>query len=59
MAIYKRYNTRKKKLSSKIVVPIVCIAIVFLLTVLLTFLACMLLGQPRKQRRRSAIKAKG
>jgi len=31
----------------------------FLLTVLLTFLACMLLGQPRKQRRRSAIKAKG
>ena len=35
MAIYKRYNTRKKKISSKIVVPIVCIAVVFALTVLL------------------------
>ncbi|MBQ8836242.1 MAG: hypothetical protein IJ002_01880 [Clostridia bacterium] len=33
MAIYKRYNTRRKKVSARVVVPLVCIAIVFALTV--------------------------
>ena len=35
MAIYKRYNTRKKKISLRIILPIVCIAVAFALTVLL------------------------
>ena len=34
MAIYKRYNTRRKKLDARIVFPVVAVAAVFLLTVL-------------------------
>lgn len=35
MAIYKRYNIRKKKLNSRVVVPVLCIVVAFALTVLL------------------------
>lgn len=35
MAIYKRYNTRKKKLNTRVIVPLLCIVVAFALTVLL------------------------